>query len=891
MSSPSSRERPVHSLLGAMLLLIAGTSASGAPFSFDTTPGRLPKDIVPLDYTIDLSPDAAAFTITGHVGVVLEFRKASATIEFDSMNEVLSGVTLDGKPVLSTVSDDVKQLTIVTLNKPAPLGRHTLSFSYTGKLEQEARGMFVQNYRLADGNTGTMLSTQLESIDARRVFPCWDEPAFRATFTLKTTLPAAWTAVSNMPVVRRTVSGPLATTTFARTPRMSPYLVELSAGDLHSIGLDDHGLHLGLWAVDGNEHEGTWALANTRDIVADYGDYFGYSFPLPKLDSIAIPGGFSGAMENWGAITYTQVLLLVTPKSTQANRQLIFTIQAHELAHQWFGDLVTLAWWDEEWLNESMTFWMQHKETQLRHPEWHIWETEDRNREVAMRADAQANSEAIHVHVTDELAASDSYDQNMVGGKGQTVMRMFEAYLGPDKFRDGLRAYMKARAFSNATGADLWNALGAAVARTDVSTLIGAWAEQPGFPLVSVATHCDAAGERSLSLSQHRFLLEGEDKASLRWSVPLRIRSGGATEPHSLLFSSEGQRVAAGRCGEPLSVNADGMGYFRASYDDATLAANVKEFSGLPNGDKIAMLDDQWALVESGNAPLPSYLVFAEAMRENLNTRAWQQIEQALGTIERAERGKPGHEAFTAYARSLLKAPFERLGWDSKADETPDVPQLRHALINDLGAWGDADVRAEARRRYSAFLADHGAVPLDDQPVMLTVIAHHADANTFEQLFALAKSTSDQFEVVRYFTALSSVDDPKLAARVAAIAVSDDVPPQANTLRLTMLATLAGHHGLLSWNAFAQNSEKVLASLGAEANMTSSQAVPRLYGTDVPLPQLESWLRSKLPAELSPLIERGMASARFNLAEQAALVSAADAYLKLRASSAGAGRP
>jgi aminopeptidase N len=887
MSTHMGRTSLASSRIAGAALLIAWVSANAAPYSFDTTPGRLPKNVVPVDYTIDLTPDAATLSISGHESVVLEFRQATAIIQFDSVNEKLSDVALDGKPVKSTVSDDEKQLTTVTLENPAHAGRHTLSFSYTGKIEQEARGLFVQNYRQPDGTTAVMLSTQLESIDARRVFPCWDEPAFRATFTLRTTLPSAWTAVSNMPVVRRVVAGSLATTTFARTPRMSAYLMELTAGDLAEIDADAQGLRFGIWAVRGREHDGAQGLANAEAILADYSDYFGYRFPLPKLDSIAIPGGWSGAMENWGAITYMDVLLLETPESTLADREEVFTIQAHEMAHQWFGDLVTLAWWDEEWLNESMTFWMEHKETALRHPEWNAWEGEDLSKEVAMRADAQPNSEAIHVHVTDESAAAASYDQDMVGGKGQTVMRMFEAYLGPEKFRAGLRAYMKARAFSNATSADLWNALGAAAGGVDVAGVVGPWAEQPGFPLITIATRCDGAGARTLSLSQHRFLFNGEAEAALRWSVPLRIRSGARGEPHSVLLSTDGQSVAAGRCGEPLSVNADGLGYFRASYDQPTLAVNTHSFASLPDGDKIALLDDQWALVESGTAPLPSYLALAEAMGESLDTRAWQQIEHALETIEHAERGTPGHEAFTAYARSVLKTPFERLGWDARPGETPDVQQLRHALIGDLGAWGDQSVMDEAHRRFLAFLADHHRVTPDDQEALLTVVGHHADAATFDQLYALAKATSDSSELQRYLGAIASVDDPALAARVAAMAVSDDVPPQADAVRFGLLATLAGRHGLLSWNAFTPNYAKVLAADGSYVNVTIAQTVPRIYGTDVPLVQLESWIRSKVPADLSPLIERGMAAAKFNRAEQAAFISAADAYLKGRATATG----
>ncbi|MFI4889494.1 MAG: M1 family aminopeptidase [Steroidobacterales bacterium] len=860
------------------LLLLASATAAAAPFSFDSTPGRLPKDVVPLAYTIGITPDAKALTIAGTESVVLEFRNATATVQFDSLNERLTDVRLDGRPVKSTVSDDDRQLTTVTLPRAARAGRHTLSFAYTGKIERAARGLFAQDYRLPDGTTALMLSTQFESIDARRMFPCWDEPAFRATFAVRTTLPAAWTAVSNMPVVRRVVAGKLATTTFARSPKMASYLVEFTAGDLARIGTEANGVRFGIWAPRGREHDGEWALANTGMIVADYGEYFGYPYPLPKLDSIAIPGGFSGAMENWGAITYMSELLLVTPATTLGDRQLAFSVQAHELSHQWFGDLVTMAWWDEEWLNESMTFWMEHTETARRHPEWHWWESEDRSKETAMRADAQPDSEAIHVHLADELAASGSYDQDVVGGKGQTVMRMFEAYVGPARFRAGLQAYMKAHAYSNATGADLWNALGTA-AGMDLAAIAGPWAEQPGFPRVAVDAQCAANGERTLGLSQHRFLLHGEDRAALRWSVPLRIRSGAGGVPQSFLLTRDGQEVAAGRCDEPLSVNADGIGYFRASYDAPTLAVNTRSFASLADGDKIALLDDQWALVESGSARLASYLALAEAMGASLDTRAWQQIESALGAVEHAERGTAGHDAFTAYARRILQSPFARLGWDGRPDETPDVQKLRRALIHDLGAWGDAAVLDEARRRYIAFLVDRRSIAPDDQGMLLGVIARHADEATFDQLYALAKATTDPSELRRYYGALVGVGDPKLAARATAIVLSDDVPPQAGSLRLGLVLSLAGWHGRLSWDTFTANSAQLLQAMGGFANSMIAQSVPEVYGTEVPLPELERWVRSKVPAELSPLIERGMEAARFEVAEQAVLVREADAYL------------
>ncbi|HEY4972052.1 MAG TPA: M1 family metallopeptidase, partial [Steroidobacteraceae bacterium] len=360
------------------------------------------------------------------------------------------------------------------------------------------------------GGQGLMLSTQMESTDARRMFPCWDEPAFRARFQLTVSVPSKWVALSNMPVASRVVRGDTATVTFQRSPKMPSYLVEFSAGDLAQVKASSGGTNFGVWAVRGQEQNGKFALASAQQILADYNDYFGYRFPLPKLDSIAIPGGFSGAMENWGAITYFDQLLLVTPTSTIGDRQQVYSVEAHEMAHQWNGDLVTMGWWDDIWLNESFASWRAAKETDLRNPSWKWWESEDGSKEIAMRADARVSSHAIQQHVTDELQVDNAFDPEITYNKGQAVLRMFEAYMGPDTFRAGIRSYMKAHAFSNATTVDLWNALGAASHR-NIGAIAADWTQQGGFPLVSVSASCDAGGARSITLSQQRFLLSGTD--------------------------------------------------------------------------------------------------------------------------------------------------------------------------------------------------------------------------------------------------------------------------------------------------------------------------------------------------------------------------------------------
>ena len=858
-------------LLAALLPL---TALAGAPFEFDAAPGRLPKSVVPLDYSLAVVPDVDAGTIAGTESVRLRVRAPSRTIVFNSLNERLTEVRLDGAPVSAVESDDARQLTTVTLARAAPAGEHTLSFSYTGKLETQPHGLFVQAYVTSDGSHGRLLSTKMESTDARRMFPCWDEPAFRATFELTVTVPAAWATVSNLPVARREVHGGQATTTFERSPRMPSYLIELTAGDLAAIGSRVGGTGLGVWAVRGRERDGEVALADAQLILADYNEYFGYAFPLPKLDSIAIPGGFSGAMENWGAITYNDQLLLLGASSTLADRQTVFAVQAHEIAHQWNGDLVTMGWWDDLWLNESFASWRGAAETDRRNPSWKWWERQDAARESAMRSDSRLSTHPIQQPVADELQAANAFDE-ITYQKGQSVLRMLESYLGPEVFRDGIRRYLRARALSNATAADLWSALAAASGQ-DVGRVARDWTEQPGFPLVSVAASC-ARGARTITLTQRRFLLQAAAHDGGHWSIPLRIRAGSGAARAQLL-TRDGEQSAGGRCNEPLSVNADAIGFYRVQYDAATLAADTRAFGAMPDGDRIALLDDAWALALAGQQPLGSFLALASAMGRNRDSRAWEQIAASLGTLEHYARGSRGHAAFAAAARSMLRPVAESLGWDPRPGETPDVARLRRTLHAELGAWDDGTVLAEARRRFARFVNDRGAIRPDDQETILGIVMRSADPATFGQLHAIARAETDETAQRRDYAALMQVGDAALAEQAARIALSAEIPPQAAAIRMRLVVLLAGRHPALAWRTFHDHADVLLAPNPKYAPLIAAQYVPEYFWEGAPPEEIEAWVRARLPAEMAPNIARGMETLHALRAERAALTPAADAW-------------
>ena len=795
----------VRSLLAAALLAgVAMPAGAVAPFDFDTTPGRLPKTVVPTDYSIALTPDATAKTLRGTESVTLTVRRATDRIIFNTHDITIGEARFDGVRVANVATDNAKQLTTVTLARPAAIGRHVLALSYAGKIEDSSDGLFAQDYRKPDGTTARMLATQFESTDARRVFPGWDEPAFRATYQLTVTLPAAWTALSNMPAQSRRVHGDLATTTFGRTPKMPSYLVVLAAGDLASItGVGPNGVKQSVWAVRGDEVNGRYALESAKQILAYYDDYFGVKYPLPKLDHIAIPGGFGGAMENWGGITYNESIIIHRSDATLDQKQRGYSIVAHEMAHQWNGDLVTMGWWDDIWLNESFASWMAAKATDKFNPDWHWWQREAVSKESAMNADSRSTSHAIQQHIADELQADASFDPDITYNKGQSFLRMLEAYLGEDTFRAGVRSYMQAHKYSNATTADLWNALGAA-SKKDVATFAKGWTEQPGFPLVSVTSACDAAGNRTVTLAQKRFLIDGtSDVANLRWNVPVGMATGVGAPVTVLLTQPQQNGIPAGRCSEPLRANAGNLGYYRVAYDAPTFEANRKFFATLAADDKIALLEDQWALARVGQAPLSSYLTLANAMGAERSATAWEQIVGALKALERDTRGTPQHDPVAAYARTLVAPLLGVLGWDAQQGEPVATGTLRRSVIDALGTFGDPATIAEARTRFERIVADPAATPPDMRSLVTTIVSTNADAATFDRLHALAQATKDPTLAAKLPRgALMRVRDPLLAERALQIALSNEVPPQQDSSRFRYVAAAADWNPKLAWAVF-----------------------------------------------------------------------------------------
>src|SRR5438067_9443629 len=594
-------------LVGAVTSLPAET-----PFDFASTPGKLPKQLRPIDYAIWFKPDLKKLTFSGRETLEINVEQPAREIILNALDLTITNAEIDHKtvPKAAIKLDPKNELLTITLAQALTTGEHTLALKFIGKINQFGRGLFYAKYQeQGTGRRKMFLGTQFEATDARRLFPCWDEPAFRARFQVTTVVPENWMAVSNMPVAtEKKVSGGREVE-FQPSPSMSSYLVVFCAGEFDAVESDVNGVKLRITTTRGKGESARYALEVTAQILHYYNEYFGIPYPLPKLDQLAIPGGFGGAMENWGGITYYETALLFDPaNSSAATKQTVYEVIAHEVAHQWFGDLVTMAWWDNLWLNEGFASWMGTKCTARFNPQWEVWLEKNLPRdptrrtgivkEQAMEGDARATTHPIQQKIETEAEANSAFD-DITYKKGQSFLRMLESFLGEEAFRDGIRRYIEAHKYSNSTTADLWNALSEASGKP-VADIAAGWTEQPGFPVVTVKREAN----NKVALSQERFTINFRDNAHFTWKIPLTYLIDGQSAAATLLMSEKAVTLEDVPADRALKLNVEGAGNYRVAYDEASWKLLLATLPGMNVPDQVNVLSDAWAFVQEGRQPL-----------------------------------------------------------------------------------------------------------------------------------------------------------------------------------------------------------------------------------------------------------------------------------------------
>jgi aminopeptidase N len=802
----------------ALLLSVSGTAAAEPVFSFDTTPGKLPKSVVPVHYAIELTPDLESLKLAGVEAVDIEVREPTARLVLNAIETTFGSVTLDDGAQRAEIALDASAET-ATLTFPQPIaaGPHRLRIDFTSRINKFGTGLFYVDYP-TDNGVKRLISSKLEPADARRIFPCWDEPAFKATFALTVTVPRAFLAVGNMPVTREVPVGPdMKQVAFAPTPKMSSYLFVLTAGELERLTADADGVTIGVVTTSGKSGKGRFALDNAVRLLAWYNDYFGVKYPLPKLDLIAVPGGFGGAMENWGGITFFESRLLFDPATNaEAARRGIFNIMAHEMAHMWFGDLVTMGWWDNLWLNEGFASWMATKASEQFYPQWQNWLNGYAQKQFALALDARRTSHPVQQPVADHSEATTAFD-GITYNKGQALIRMLENYLGEATFRDGIRRYMAAHAYGNTTTADLWQALESAAGKP-VTGIAASFTEQDGVPLILAETTCSGDVQR-LALRQDRFVIApaGSAPAAPRsWQIPIALGSLGATRPPEILLLDGHAEIAAGSCGEAIKVNLGDIGYFRVEYGPTSRSSLAKSLALMTPGDRLNFVADSWALVQAGRAEASSYLALVEQLGRDDHRAVWDLVITSMTRLDRLARERPERPGLRNYARVRLRPVFDRLGWDAKSSEKradDDEALLRSSLIRSLGEFGDGDILAEAKQRFAAFLENPQSLPTALRDPVTQLVGLSADRAAYDTLLALARKSTVTNERLRYYNAAASARDPSLARATLALTLTEELP---NTIVGNMINIVAstGEQPEIAWDFVKANFDALATKLG-----------------------------------------------------------------------------
>ena len=763
-------------------------------------PYRLPRTVLPYRYTLALEPDLAAASFVGHVVIDANAAEVADRIVLNAIELGIDSVRVDGEDAPFTLDDTTERLVIDRAVQP---GSVTLEITFTGTLNDKLRGWYRSTYTDADGNQQVIATSQMQATDCRRAFPCFDEPDFKAVFDVTLIVDPAHLAVSNGPEVERSkqANGKVAVR-FAPTMPMSTYLVAFVVGPLEATApvmvprLDGgEPIPLRIVHVPGKGHLTAFGLDVGAFALRWYQDYYGIPYPTEKCDMLALPDFAAGAMENLGCITYRENLLLADPTtSTQLELQTLADVITHELAHMWFGDLVTMKWWNGIWLNEAFATFMEVACCDAYRPDWLRWTSFSLERSAAFEVDSLASTRSVEYPVEAPEDCDGMFDV-LTYQKGGSLLRMLEQYLGEDEFRRGVSHYLSQHEYGNTETGDLWDAIEESVMsgggpEVPVRTLMDSWIWQPGYPLVRARLEGS-----TLVLEQQRFAYGDTDDATL-FVVPVHLRIDG--EERKVLLESDELRVAVPSADASVVVNAGGHGFMRVSYD-ATLRARIEQqLPQLTILDRYNLVDDAWNEVVAGRLAAADFLAFVEGFSADRDLAVWQAIAVGLRGVGRLVEGD-AHAAFQQRVAALVAPAMADLGWTPLAGENDLQAKLRGLLAGLLAVLaGDADAQSRCR----AIMDDPAASGADPELIAAAtnaVAAAGTDAD-YDQYLARFRNADTPQEQLRFLYALAEFPEAAQIDRTVDLAFSGEVRTQ-NAPFLLNRCIANRWHGEQAWEA------------------------------------------------------------------------------------------
>lgn len=735
---------------------------------------RLPDTVKPHHYELHLKPDLENFTFSGQVRVNLQ-------VDAKTNKIVLHAAELEITEGIITAQGQAQPLTRVTYGKETEtaalefrdtvFGEVILSLRFTGILNDKLKGFYRSAFEI-DGTTVNIATTQFEAVDARRCFPCWDEPALKATFecslTIKPTIRVnnrtlEVVALSNTPKASRDPDEDgYERVTFAPTPKMSTYLLAFVVGPFEFIEKNVGSRPVRVYTTPGKKEQGKFALDATCNCLSFYEEYFGIAYPLAKLDVVAVPDFAFGAMENWGLITYRETRLLVDPNNTSADvKQSIALCIAHELAHQWFGNLVTMKWWTHLWLNEGFARFMEHLCVDAVFPEYDIWSSFSGVFQLAQTLDSLHNSHPIEVPISHPSEINTIFDA-ISYNKGSSIIRMLYNYIGDEPFRAGMKSYLTKFAYKNAVTEDLWDALEES-SKKPVREMMSSWTAEKGFPWLSVGYSREGEAVQ-LTVSQSKFAADGKlpaDESETRWVVPIRAIAGAVGPTKLVLQNSLADKQAVFRVEDAgdswIKLNPGTIDFYITAYPEEMLNKLLPAISsqGLPPMDRLGVQNDLFALCEAGKARTVDLLKLLEAFSNETDFNVWSSLDSCVGRLHSLLNGADYQDRFKAFGRRLYSSIFKKLGWTPSKGESDADAMCRSLVINRLVSLGDEDVVAEALKKFNDHLSTKAVIPADLRSAVYRAAASYGDDEAFEGLFQIYKATDLHEEKLRAAQAMS----------------------------------------------------------------------------------------------------------------------------------------